>query len=397
MTTWTTPDDIAARVRRRWVDGSLLAAYALGDPCPVVEVPVRGPAAGEIGADLERVRAWSRRLVRGSRDGAAYHLTMREVGGRSVGRNTLPSRAQVTTFRQAWLLLGVADDVARLDAALAQTRAVAPDLADWVSRNALRVLDVASDWPRILAAVAWLRERGGRGLYVRQIEAEGVDTKFVARHRATIAALLDVVLPADRIADGHSRGDGFADRYGFASPPRLVRMRVVSGFAGMPAPLTELALRPGEAARLRVSVQHVVIVENEVTYLATPVPPEGVVIWGAGYAAGRLGRMPWVRAAPSVTYSGDLDTHGFAILSLLRGQVPQTASVLMDRATLLAHRERWGTEPSPTRASLAHLTDAEQALYQDLVEDVYAPSLRLEQERLGWRWVEAALAQAGVG
>jgi hypothetical protein len=63
----------------------------------------------------------------------------------------------------------------------------------------------------------------------------------------------------------------------------------------------------------------------------------------------------------------------------------------MDRATLLAHRDRWGQESSPTRARLDHLTEAEQTLYQELVEDVYAPSLRLEQERLDWTWVQAAI------
>ncbi len=95
-------------------------------------------------------------------------------------------------------------------------------------------------------------------------------------------------------------------------------------------------------------------------------------------------------------YSGDFDTHGFAILSLLRGGIPQVESVLMDRQTLLAHGERWGQEPSPTRGRLTDLTMAEMALYQELVEDVYAPALRLEQERLDWRWVERALVDAGL-
>ena len=52
----------------------------------------------------------------------------------------------------------------------------------------------------------------------------------------------------------------------------------------------------------------------------------------------------------------------------------------MDRATLLEHRERWGREPKPTRARLAHLTGAEGALYDDLVEDVLGPAVRLEQK-----------------
>jgi hypothetical protein len=83
------------------------------------------------------------------------------------------------------------------------------------------------------------------------------------------------------------------------------------------------------------------------------------VTWGAGYYAGRLGRVPWIRDAPQVTYAGDLDTHGFAILNTLRASVPQTRSLLMDRETLLAHRDRWGFESSPTRARLDYLPRTE--------------------------------------
>jgi hypothetical protein len=208
----------------------------------------------------------------------------------------------------------------------------------------------------------------------------------VARHRAVIAALLDVVMP-EQVAGDSSRGDGFAERYGFAAPPRLVRLRFDREFAGLPPAVGEAAFRLAELGRIRVAVQEVLVVENEVTYLAMDVPPEGVVIWGAGYYAGRLGAVSWVRGAPRVTYSGDLDTHGFAILNTLRAGVPQTRSLLMDRETLLAHRDRWVTESSPTRARLDHLTAAEQTLYADLVEDVYAPAVRLEQERLDWGWV----------
>ncbi len=46
---WTTPEDIAAKVRRRWDDGSMLRAYADGGPLDSIEVPLRGPTASQIG------------------------------------------------------------------------------------------------------------------------------------------------------------------------------------------------------------------------------------------------------------------------------------------------------------------------------------------------------------
>lgn len=100
--------------------------------------------------------------------------------------------------------------------------------------------------------------------------------------------------------------------------------------------------------------------------------------------------MPWLADA-EVAYWGDLDTHGFAILNQLRAWLPQTRSVLMDRGTLLAHRDRWVIEPSPTAARLDWLTPDEQALYQELVKDRLGERVRLEQERIAWDWVAERL------
>ncbi|WP_427008351.1 Wadjet anti-phage system protein JetD domain-containing protein [Pseudarthrobacter sp. H2] len=58
-----------------------------------------------------------------------------------------------------------------------------------------------------------------------------------------------------------------------------------------------------------------------------------------------------------------MDTHGFRILDQIRAVHPHVASVPMDEATLLAHLDAWGSEPSPPRAELTRLTTEESALY----------------------------------
>jgi hypothetical protein len=83
-------------------------------------------------------------------------------------------------------------------------------------------------------------------------------------------------------------------------------------------------------------------------------------------------------------YWGDIDTHGFRILDQLRAVHPHVASVLMDEATLLAHRDAWGREPSPSRAAPTRLATDEAALYQALGNDNYGPAVRLEQELIRW-------------
>lgn len=94
----------------------------------------------------------------------------------------------------------------------------------------------------------------------------------------------------------------------------------------------------GGVAALSPAVRVAVIIENETTYLTVPVPDGGVVIWGKGFEVDRVAALPWLRGA-LIHYWGDLDTHGFAILDKLRAWLPRARSFLMDRETLLAHRE----------------------------------------------------------
>jgi hypothetical protein len=132
------------------------------------------------------------------------------------------------------------------------------------------------------------------------------------------------------------------------------------------------------------------VVENEITYLAFPLPGAAVVIFGGGYAVDVLEPLGWLTDLDLV-YWGDIDTHGFAILNRLRHRFGNARSMLMDRATLLGHRGQWVTEPRPTAAVL-DLLDAEEAeFYRDLVEGVFGPSVRLEQERIRFAAIERAL------
>jgi hypothetical protein len=393
--TWSTPADVAVKVRRRWDSGALLSAYARGDAFEPIGVLLRGPAAGEIAADLDRVRAWATALEKGShrRGEPAYRLELRPVGGRLLGSNQLPARAWVESYDQAWRLLDVEADVVAFDELLAMTRERQPTLVDWAGEHPLRVLDLVPVWPRLLDAAAWIASHGGHGLYLRQIDAPGVDTKFVEQHRKVLADLVDVLLPQGAVDTG-PRTD-LAVRYGYRSKPRYVRLRFgADAFPdGTLSGLSEATLRADELARLEPAARRVFMLENEVTYLAFPVPEGSVVLWGAGYTVGLAGSLPWL-AGKDVRYWGDLDTHGFAILNRLRHHCADAQSLLMDRGTLLAHRDRWGTEPQPTSAHLDRLTAAESDLYQDLVEGTFGENVRLEQERIGWLAVEAAVGAA---
>jgi len=67
----------------------------------------------------------------------------------------------------------------------------------------------------------------------------------------------------------------------------------------------------------------------------------------------------------------------------------------MDHETLYAHQSHWGTEPDPNRQDLPRLTASERALFDDLRDDRIRKNLRLEQERIAFGWLTAALERLG--
>ncbi|WP_166347413.1 Wadjet anti-phage system protein JetD domain-containing protein [Phytoactinopolyspora limicola] len=378
---WTTPADIRTRVQRRWSDGSVLRAYAAGEEFPRIEVPLRGPKPSEIGDALGAVQAWVADLEAGRRNNR-FSLNYTAVGGRLIGRNMIPSRAIVSSYQQTWSLLGVADEVRRFEEVLALVDG--SKVREWVLAHPLKAIALADEWPGLLSAYKWLDSARGSGVYLREISAPGVDTKFVERHRTLLASFLGIPGSAN----------GFLASLGLRAKPEFVRLRTAPSL-GLYPPLSELSARVDELPELDLKVGTAVVIENEVTYLTMPVPADGVVLWGKGFDVHRIGALRWLSSA-EVFYWGDLDTHGFAILNQLRAWLPHARSFLMDRETLLAHRDRWVTEHSPTAAQLEHLTPDEADLYADLVSDRYGERIRLEQERIDWVWASDHMPAGGA-
>ena len=99
-----------------------------------------------------------------------------------------------------------------------------------------------SSWPltgQTCSQRCWIDERQVPGMYLRQVDVPGVDTKFIGRHRGVLTELLDLQLAPNRI---DVTAPDFEGRYGFARKPGYVRFRTASGYHGY----TELAVGADE-------------------------------------------------------------------------------------------------------------------------------------------------------
>jgi hypothetical protein len=359
----------------------------------VFPLPLRlkRPTAADVSGRFEDVRQWIRALDDGSkaRRGFGYEIQWEEREYRSLGRNRVPSAAIVPTREDALRLVHKKRDAERFAQIAEATAASCPELRAWLVRKPLVALEHAHEWEQFLTVVSWFRTHPRPGVYLRQVDIEGIDTKFIETHRPLLSELLSVALPADAI-DGSTK-QSFERRYGLLTKPQTVRFRLLDERHRI-AGFSDLAVPVGEFAALRPGVERVFITENEVNALAFPEIPGALIIFGLGYAVDRLDDVHWLRDK-TIHYWGDIDTHGFAMLDRLRARFPQASSLLMDHATLMEHQRLWVREETPHKGSLSRLTPSEREVFQALQGNRLGDHVRLEQERIRFGWATRAIAR----
>jgi len=402
---WTEPKDITARIQKLWDKGAILREAILPSDLFPLSIKLSGPTSAELGQRFAEADAWIARLVAGSKEqlGYGYTLEFSERTSRLSGSNTLPVRAVVDNVGDALKLLRKDEAFIGFTAFASLLLTTFPDagddLADWLGRYPFKALDNLKDAERFLAVLSWFRRNPNSGLYLRQLDIAKVDTKFIERNRGLLTELLRLVLP------GHQQGSdagtgvgagGFEQEFGLRRKPVTMRFRVlddalaIGGMTDIQLPIEQFA-GLGLGSSKKHGARTAFITENEVNGLSLPSVPRAIAIFGLGYGVDLLAGVPWLRDL-DIYYWGDIDTHGFAMLSMVRGFLPQTVSLLMDEKTLLANKKLWVDEAKPFKGELVNLTDTEQQVFRSLCDDTYGKGVRLEQERIPFQSVLDAIA-----
>jgi hypothetical protein len=142
-------------------------------------------------------------------------------------------------------------------------------------------------------------------------------------------------------------------------------------------PVRDLSVPVYEFCNLYWPKCTVVITENKMNFLTLPSLPNAIGIWGGGGAAELLVSVDWLKTCRLI-YWGDIDVHGFHILSRLRRSFPELVSVMMDMTTLERLPSLIGTAKAARYEDCGSLTVGECSTY----EKVKQCGWLLEQEKI---------------
>lgn len=386
---WTTPNDIRHQVQRLWDRGLLLSALCDEDSLFPYRLTLKTPNSRELSERFDEVREWISLLSKGA---GPYRVEWQSINHRILGTNSVPSEVWIDSMDHALGIIGRRKAAEQFSRILDLTKETRPELLPWLKKRPLQALELVDIWPQLLSVTNWLRNHPRPGIHLRQIDLPGIHTKLIEGHRGVLSELFDLVLPEESLDKHYSGVSGFCRRYGFKEKPMRVRFRMLDpDIRLMPGSSDQdITLTHNDFSALNLPVSKIFITENEINFLAFPYKPNAMLLFGAGYGFANIADAHWLQQR-KVYYWGDIDTHGFAILNQFRKHFPHTESFLMDRQTLMDHKLLWGEETQPKKGELSRLTTEEYALYEDLKADRFADRLRLEQERIGFEYLRAAL------
>ncbi len=381
-----TPQDIRAKAQRHWSGYTYHRQCLSGAPWQALEISFGKPSGRELLNEFANISKSLHELNASAKAtlGYGYQVEFEPVVHRQLGEQHLPCRIYFDSEQDFLRFIGKQREATQFKQLAQLTLAQHPTLAEVLNDKPRWLLDNLADWSKLLSVAAWFIAHPRPDIFIRQIDLPGIDSKFIEQHKTQLTVLLDILLPASAI---ERDAKSFELRYGLRFDQHLIRFRVLDSSLAL-AGVTDITLPLQDFCRLALPPEYVFITENKVNGLAFPGFPKSIVIFSLGYGVGSLADVGWLKTK-RIIYWGDLDTHGFAILSRLRELFPHVESMLMDSKTLDENRIFCVTEASPVKEIPSFLTDAERDAFNLLSPE--GVDLRLEQERIPFGQVEAFL------
>jgi len=379
-----TPAEIVKKAERKYRD--VLRAYLNNDDLFPVEFPV-----GRMSKNLVERRQQIDDLRQRSQEtiGQGYTLEWQTVNRRDLGKQTTPRRVIIETLHDYLAVVRKRTEYQQFVGDVERIRRRFPALEDWISANPQAVIDFSGHWDDLLEVCDYFVQHPRPNLYIRELPIS-VHTKFIEQHGRILRDLLDTLLPADAITPDTN---DFSQRFGLKTPPPTMRIRLLEEqfdwkyglrLDDMTLPVNQLAHLLTE----HIQPKTVIIAENLMNFLTLPSHPASIGLFGRGFAVQLLADVRWLHQCRAI-YWGDIDAHGFQILSDLRKLFPHVRSVMMDQRTLDDHAA-YVVEGNRVRVDrFDGLTDTEAIVAQYVLEH----NLRLEQEHISQAYALIQLGQ----
>lgn len=374
---WSTLSQIKSILVKKWNSGIFLREYIEPSDLFPFRIPLRGPGSGDLSSQFDLARSWVQQFLNIDTK-QLFEIEWKQVNNRILGQNQLPVAVIFHSRENLLRYINKESDFKKFIQSSQDILNVFPELKEWVLKHPFALIENSFDVNRLIRITKWMKATPRPGIYIRQLSLPDIDTKFIEKHKKLLTEWFDIILDSSVIDETATGVKGFERRYGFLEKPVQIRFRILDKSCYIKG-LSDLTIRADEFCSLNPDIDTIFVTENDINGLAFPMVRRSIILFGRGYGFEYLENAHWLHNK-RILYWGDIDTHGFVILSQFRKLFPSVKSFLMDRDTLLAYRQYWVKEEKPSEAMPENLTSEEYSLYNCLRSNLFGESVRLEQE-----------------
>jgi hypothetical protein len=334
----------------------------------------------KIQKELENLRQESKDTI-----GYGYRIDFIKRKDKKIGEQLFPDRIYFDTPSDYLKFIGKEKEFERFLRVSHKITIEIPDLNSWIIDHPQKVIDNFEKWDDLVKVCKFFIKNPRPDLYIRELPLD-ISTKFVEGNQAIIRTLLDTLI-ADHIKNDES---DFEKRFNLKYREELIRIRILDEqlakklFFGV----TDFSIPISQFVSLNIPCKRVFVLENHTNFtnfsnifnfLTLPHLADSIAIFGKGFQIGLLKNAQWL-SDKQIVYWGDIDAHGFQILSQIRGYFPQTLSCMMDFETFHEFQDLAVPGIDTTVTELANLTHDEHQLFTHLLD--IRERNRLEQEKI---------------
>ena len=314
--------------------------------------------------------------------GYGYTIEYQTVKTKRHGVQDIPTSICFLTETDYLKYIGKEKDTVKFKKNIVSILLSFPELKEWIYASPIKVIDY--DWENLLKVCKYFKHNPQPHLYIRELPIQ-IHTKFIENNKGIIRELLDIIITEYINADEKQ----FENRFNLKHDEPTVRFRVLDEsisqkfFSG----INDLCIPISQFQNLRLHIKTIYIVENKMNMLTFPLKDESIVVWGHGFGVDVIKNVKWLKTK-KVFYWGDLDAHGFQILSEFRTHFKHVKSFLMDKETFQEfYKNDKGTITNIGK--ILCLTQEENELFKYLRDN----NLRLEQEKIPYNYVLRKIPQ----
>lgn len=377
------PDEIKKEALRWYFD--FLTASVQGEPFFPKDIRFIGKIKpSETLKDFPKIQKELENLRQGSKDtiGYGYRIDFIKRKDKKIGEQLFPDRIYFDTPSDYLKFIGKEKEFERFLRVSYKITFEIPDLNSWIIDHPQKVIDNFEKWDNLLKVCKFFIKNPRPNLYIRELPLD-ISTKFVEGNQAIIRTLLDKLI-ADHIKNDES---DFEKRFNLKYREELIRIRILDEqlakklFFGV----TDFSIPISQFVSLNIPCKRVFVLENHTSFsnifnfLTLPHLVDSMAIFGKGFQIGLLKNAQWL-SDKQIIYWGDIDAHGFQILSQIRGYFPQTLSCMMDFETFHEFQDLAVPGIDTIVTDLANLTHDEHQLFTHLLD--IRERNRLEQEKI---------------